>query len=87
MYSRSRIAVAELSHEWEKEENVSSGSVVERIRGNERETQEKLDNLITLYLDGDIPKANYLAKKDELLLQKVSLCKGPRLLDTEWKCG
>ena len=59
--------------EWEKEENVSSGSVVERIRGNERETQEKLDNLITLYLDGDIPKANYLAKKDELLLQKVSL--------------
>ena len=59
--------------EWEKEENVSSGSVVERIKGNERETQEKLDNLITLYLDGDIPKANYLAKKDELLLKKVSL--------------
>ena len=59
--------------QWEKEENVSSGSLVERIRGNERETQEKLDNLITLYLDGDIPKVNYLAKKDELLLQKVSL--------------
>lgn len=59
--------------EWEKEENVSSRSIVEQIRGNERKTQEKLDNLITLYLDGDIPKANYLAKKDELLLQKVSL--------------
>ena len=59
--------------EWEKEENVSSGSVVERIRGNERETQEKLDDLITLYLVGNIPKANYLAKKDELLLQKISL--------------
>src|SRR3989344_847224 len=58
--------------QWEKEENVSSGSLVERIRGNERETQEKLDNLITLYLDGDIPKVNYLAKKDELLLKKAT---------------
>ena len=59
--------------EWEKEENVSSGSVVERIKDNEREVQEKLDNLVTLYLDGDIPKTNYLTKKNELLLQKVSL--------------
>ena len=58
---------------WEKEETLSSGSAAEQMRVRERETQEKLDNLVTLYLDGDIPKANYLAKKDELLLQKVSL--------------
>ncbi|MGB2580302.1 MAG: zinc ribbon domain-containing protein, partial [Minisyncoccia bacterium] len=60
---------------WEKEENLSSGSAVEQVRTRERETQEKLDNLVTLYLDGDIPKLNYLAKKNELLLQKVSLAK------------
>ncbi len=59
--------------EWEKEVKVSSGSAVGQMREREREIQQKLDNLITLFLDGDIPKANYLAKKDELLKQKVSL--------------
>ena len=61
------------SDEWEKEVKVSSGSVVGQIKEREREIQQKLDNLITLYLDGDIPKESYLAKKDELLRQKVSL--------------
>ena len=61
------------SDEWEKEVKVSSGSVVGQIKEREREIQQKLDNLITLYLDGDIPKESYLAKKDELLKQKVSL--------------
>ena len=61
------------TEEWEKEENVSSGSVVERIKGNERETQEKLDKLVAFYLDADIPKENYLVQKDKLLKQKVSL--------------
>ena len=59
--------------EWEKEVKVSSGSVVGQIKEREREIQQKLDNLITLYLDGDVPKESYLAKKDELLKQKVSL--------------
>ena len=58
---------------WEKEEKFSSGSNLGQIKERERETQQKLDDLITLYLDGDIPKENYLAKKDELLLKKVSL--------------
>ncbi len=58
---------------WEKEEKFSSGSNVGQIKEREREIQQKLDNLITIYLDGDIPKENYLAKKDELLLQKISL--------------
>ena len=59
--------------EWEKEIKTSSGNVVGQIKEREREIQQKLDSLITLYLDGDIPKENYLAKKDELLKQKVSL--------------
>ena len=63
----------EKTDEWEKEVKISSGSYVGRIKGNEREIQKKLDNLITIYLDGDIPKENYLTKKNELLKQKVSL--------------
>jgi site-specific DNA recombinase len=58
---------------WEKEEKFSSGSNLGQIKDNARDIQYKLDNLITLYLDGDIPKENYLAKKDELLHKKVSL--------------
>ena len=63
----------EKTDQWEKEVKISSGSYVGQIKDNERETQKKLDNLITIYLDGDIPKENYLVKKNELLKQKVSL--------------
>ena len=59
--------------EWNNEVKVSSGSLLEQIKKNERETEQKLDELVTLYLDGDIPKENYLSKKNELLKQKVSL--------------
>ena len=63
----------EKTNEWEKEVKISSGSYVGQIKETERETQKKLDNLITIYLDGNIPKENYLMKKNELLKQKVSL--------------
>ncbi len=63
----------EKTNEWEKETKISSESYVGRIKYNEREIQKKLDNLITMYLDGHIPKENYLTKKNELLKQKVSL--------------
>ena len=59
--------------EWNNEVKVSSGSLLGRIKDNERETQKKLDDLVSLYLDGDIPKENYLTKKNDLLRQKVSL--------------
>jgi len=59
--------------EWTNEVKVSSGSLLGRIKDNERETQKKLDDLVSLYLDGDIPKENYLTKKNELLKEKVSL--------------
>src|SRR3989344_6066887 len=58
---------------WEKGEKTSSGSFVGRIKESERETQEKLDKLVALYLDGDIPKEQYLKKKNLLLDQKASL--------------
>ncbi len=59
--------------EWDKSEKSSSGSMLGRIKENERETEQKLDELVSLYLDGDIPKENYILKKNELLKQKVSL--------------
>ena len=59
--------------EWDKSEKTSSGSLLGRIKDNERETEQKLDELVSLYLDGDIPKENYLIKKNKLLKQKVSL--------------
>ncbi len=59
--------------EWDKEEKVSSGSQLGRIKENERETEQKLDELVSLYLDGDIPRENYIFKKNELLRQKMSL--------------
>src|SRR3989344_3033926 len=59
--------------EWDKEEKHSSGTQLGRIKNKERETEQKLDELVNLYLDGDIPKENYIFKKNELLKQKVSL--------------
>ncbi len=56
-----------------KQEKISSGNQLGRIKNNERETEQKLDELVSLYLDGDIPKENYIFKKNELLKQKVSL--------------
>ena len=59
--------------EWDKSEKSSSGSMLGRMKDTERETEQKLDELVSLYLDGDIPKENYILKKNELLKQKVSL--------------
>ena len=59
--------------EWKKETKVSSVSLLGQIRDDREETQEKLDKLVTLFLDGDIPKEQYLKKKNDLLVQKVSL--------------
>ena len=57
---------------WEREENESSGSLLEQWRKEEREAQVKIDKLVGLYLDGDIPREHYLAKKDELLRTKIA---------------
>ena len=59
--------------EWGKEQNHSSQKFVQNLKNKISETQEKLDKLVSAYIDGDIPKENYLPKKEELLKQKVSL--------------
>ncbi len=40
-----------------------------------RTTQQKLDKLVSAYLDGDIEKEIYLEKKEGLMKQKMSLLK------------
>jgi len=58
---------------WEKKQVHSSQSFVQNLKSKLAETQEKLDKLVSAYIDGDIPKENYLVKKEGLLKQKVSL--------------
>src|SRR3989338_7952722 len=59
--------------EWEKEQTFKTASSVQDTKNKIIETQEKLDKLVSAYIDGDIPKEKYLPKKEELLKQKVSL--------------
>ena len=59
--------------EWQKEENHSSASFAQNLKAKQKESQEKLDKLVSAYVDGDIPKESYLTKKEELLNQKVYL--------------
>jgi len=59
--------------EWKKEKVHSSQTFVQNLETKRAATQEKLDKLVSAYIDGDIPKENYLKKKEELLKQKVSL--------------
>ena len=61
--------------EWEKEGNQSSRTFVQNLETDLKTTQQKLDKLISAYLDGDIEKEIYLEKKEELMGQKLSLLK------------
>ena len=58
---------------WEKEDDPARGSVVQNLKSKLSETQEKLDRLVSLYLDNDIERSQYLERKDVLLRQKASI--------------
>lgn len=60
-------------NEWESESISSRGEVAHNLKAKLRETQERLDRLVSLYLDGDIERNLYLAKKDAPLRQKAKL--------------
>ena len=59
--------------EWDKVDEQSSGSHVERLKAESREIERKLDALVDLHLNGDIERAAYVTKKDMLMRQKLSL--------------
>ena len=47
------------------------GNVAQNLKTKLSETKEKLDKLVSIYLDGDIEREIYLQRKDLLLRQKV----------------
>ena len=58
---------------WEKQENTSSQSFVQNLKDKQKENREKLDKLVSLYLDNDIEREIYLKQKEELMREKISL--------------
>jgi site-specific DNA recombinase len=58
---------------WEKEDDQSSKTHLQTQKDKILDVQAKLDKLVNAYLDGEIPKENYLAKKEELLKKKLTL--------------
>jgi hypothetical protein len=56
---------------WEKEAISERGSVAEHLKTKLGGTKEKLDKLVSVYLDGDIERGVYLERKDTLLRQKA----------------
>ena len=59
--------------EWEKENVHSSQSFVQNLEAEQSEVSAKLDKLVSTYIDGDVPKESYLAKKEELMMRKLAL--------------
>ncbi|MBI5077751.1 MAG: recombinase family protein [Candidatus Yonathbacteria bacterium] len=60
-------------NEWERESISSRGTVAQNLKTKLSETKEKLDKLVSIYLDGDIEREIYLERKDLLLRQKAKL--------------
>ncbi len=58
---------------WNKEAVSSSQVSVQNLKAKQKETQVKLDKLVSLYIDCEVEKESYLIKKEELLKTKVSL--------------
>ena len=59
--------------EWEKEETHSSQTSAQNLERKINKNQKRLDNLVSAYIDGDIPKENYLKIKEELMKEKLLL--------------
>ncbi len=58
---------------WEHEEVHASGTRVEQVREQVKSVEVKLDSLVDLYLNHDVERDIYLAKKDKLMREKLSL--------------
>ena len=58
---------------WEKESISSRGTVAQNLKIKLAESKEKIDRLVSLYLDGDIERDIYLERKDGLMREKAKL--------------
>ncbi len=59
--------------EWEREIIQSSQSADRNLEIRLQECERKIDKLVSAYIDGDIPKGSYFAKKEELMKTKLAL--------------
>ncbi len=59
--------------EWERKENSSNGSEIQNLSSKISASEERMDKLVSAYLDGDIPKPIYLKRKDEIMRALASL--------------
>ena len=60
-------------NEWEREEITTSGSEIQNLSAEIKAAEERMGKLVGVYLDGDIPKNIYLAKKDVLMRSSAAL--------------
>ena len=58
---------------WEKESISEKGSVTKNLKEKIRTNEEKLDKLVSVFLDGDIEREMYLQRKDLLMREKAGL--------------
>ncbi len=59
--------------EWERDLSLSSQSAARNLETEMEECEHKIDKLVSAYIDGDIPKESYFAKKEELMKTKLAL--------------
>ena len=59
--------------EWEREETTATGSEIEHLSQSIKADEERMDKLVSTYLDSDIPKVSYLKRKDALMRSLVAL--------------
>ncbi|PIR89195.1 MAG: hypothetical protein COU07_02410 [Candidatus Harrisonbacteria bacterium CG10_big_fil_rev_8_21_14_0_10_40_38] len=60
-------------NEWEQEEIALSQSDVQNLSTKIKASEERMEKLVSAYLDGDIPKASYLTRKDEIMRSLATL--------------
>ena len=58
---------------WEQEEVTASGSEVQNLVDSIKAEEERMNKLVSAYLDGDIPKEIYLKRKDKSMSSTVAL--------------
>ena len=59
--------------EWEKESISARGNVAQNLKEKIRANEEKLNKLVSVFLDGDIEREMYLQRKDLLMREKAGL--------------
>ena len=58
---------------WERERKATSHSSILQLSESIKASEAKMEKLVGVYLDGDLPKEVYLKKKDKMMLASLAL--------------